>query len=628
MKRKTSGIPTRIYEYGCLPPTQGAEQIDAQILAAHRYYNVLIEIERGRREKYAELLAQHNNVAPLHAVVEALEATIEARRTVIKTARTRNKRGSKELSTETAPLKAEVTELSARIKLARAELKKAKLGAKEDPVLVEKLDTARKATLAKIRAARAECGVYWGTYQLVEEAVATSRRFPTPPHFKKFDGAGRVGVQLQGGFYLKELFSCEDLRFQMQPVPEDAWTGSRGEQKKKTRTVVRVRINTDDKRNPVWAELPVVLHRPLPADADIKFARVYRRRIGPAHVLTKNGRNVPTWKWFLQIVLESKEFFAPPKTSTAARPTLSIDLGWRGYDNGKPLPGIRLGYWTDSEGAHGELLVPENIVKRLEFTYHLHGIKEDNFNAMKAQLSSWLKTVPTLPDWLKEKTANLAQWKSPGRMIGLLSQWTKARFEGDSAPVEWVPPWRAKALETEGKVLGVPANALPRTLDMVGWLTEWRRQDEHLWSWEAHQRGRVLRYRREIYRNLSVGFAKKYGRIVVEELDLRDFASYPKPEDGPKSEDESSRHHRTQAAPSEFRGALKEAAEKHGVHYKYVNPKNTTRTCNSCGVLNIWKAAKAIHHTCSGCGKNFDQDQNAALNILALDAAPKTEVRA
>ena len=42
-------MPRRVYQFGLLPPTDGADQVRAQLRAAHEYRNDLVAIERGRR---------------------------------------------------------------------------------------------------------------------------------------------------------------------------------------------------------------------------------------------------------------------------------------------------------------------------------------------------------------------------------------------------------------------------------------------------------------------------------------------------------------------------------------------------------------------------------------------------
>jgi hypothetical protein len=46
----------RVYKYGCLAPTAGADMVRAQLRAAHEYRNDLIAIERGRRWAMRQIL--------------------------------------------------------------------------------------------------------------------------------------------------------------------------------------------------------------------------------------------------------------------------------------------------------------------------------------------------------------------------------------------------------------------------------------------------------------------------------------------------------------------------------------------------------------------------------------------
>jgi hypothetical protein len=49
----------------------------------------------------------------------------------------------------------------------------------------------------------------------------------------------------------------------------------------------------------------------------------------------------------------------------------------------------------------------------------------------------------------------------------------------------------------------------------------------------------------------------------------------------------------------------------------YVPMKNTTKECQACGSIEEWDQGKVLHHTCSKCGLRWDQDDNAAQNLLS-----------
>ncbi len=58
-------------------------------------------------------------------------------------------------------------------------------------------------------------------------------------------------------------------------------------------------------------------------------------------------------------------------------------------------------------------------------------------------------------------------------------------------------------------------------------------------------------------------------------------------------------------------------AERDGLHFHQVNPKDTSQTCSCCGLKSPKKLSLAIRtFNCGYCGFSLDRDQNAALNIL------------
>ena len=63
-------------------------------------------------------------------------------------------------------------------------------------------------------------------------------------------------------------------------------------------------------------------------------------------------------------------------------------------------------------------------------------------------------------------------------------------------------------------------------------------------------------------------------------------------------------------------------AERDGLHFHKVDPKNTSQTCSSCGQKSPKKLTLAIRtFDCQYCGTSLDRDHNAARNILFKAAA-------
>ncbi|RKU09342.1 hypothetical protein C6503_21370 [Candidatus Poribacteria bacterium] len=63
-------------------------------------------------------------------------------------------------------------------------------------------------------------------------------------------------------------------------------------------------------------------------------------------------------------------------------------------------------------------------------------------------------------------------------------------------------------------------------------------------------------------------------------------------------------------------------AERDGLHFHQVDPKNTSQTCSCCGQKSPKKLSLAIRtFRCQFCGNTMDRDHNAAQNILLKAAA-------
>jgi putative transposase len=66
---------------------------------------------------------------------------------------------------------------------------------------------------------------------------------------------------------------------------------------------------------------------------------------------------------------------------------------------------------------------------------------------------------------------------------------------------------------------------------------------------------------------------------------------------------------------AKFLGYLEYKAERAGVHFVRVDPRNTSQKCSGCGAL-VFKSLAMRTHACTECGLVIDRDWNAARNIL------------
>lgn len=554
-------MKTLVYQYGLRAPTAGAVLVDQQLSLAHRYYNKLIEIERGRREAVhdaqmcvADLEAAEQAVLDCEGALATAESALKATRA---TARRR---------AETQDQIADVKAARQRLRDARAARKTCKEQHRTNPDLLLAYKAINEATLATTKRARAECGCYWGTYLMVERAVDAARKSITPPTFRRWTGDGLLAVQLQKGLDVDSALGCADTRLQL-TVPAKA-----GRRRGKTKHgILRMRVSSESGA-PVWAEWPMIYHRDLPAQAKIQWATVTRRRIA--------GKD----RWRVQITIQMPEDWQQKPEVEGGH--VAVEMSWRLRGNT-----LRVGYYLDHEGEGEELLLDSSIPPGLRQVEDLRAIRDMRMDDMRKELRDKLRGI-ALPEWFVERTKTMHAWRAAGRFAALAIMWRVQRFDGD--------------------------------VDAFELLEGWRKKDKHLWSFEANLRDKVLARRRDQYRVLAADLAGRYHTLILPRFDLRTFATHAANVEDPDLAVTAQRYQQRVAAPSELRSALVAAFVGRGgriVEIDYKDKKGDihrkTRACHNCGSVEHWDAGAELEHTCSACGAHWDQDRNACWNLLA-----------
>jgi Putative transposase DNA-binding domain len=552
----------RVYKYGLRDPVGNADLVSDQISKAHRYYNVLIEIERNRRAGVREVLSGHPDAAMLEARVAELKQSVEAARLSIRAQRAGEQRRAED------PLdRAAVRALRDELKQARAAAKDARRAVAQDPTVKAALGAIEERAKERVREERGRCGVYWGTYLLCEAAAEQAAKSVTDPTFRRWDGSGAVGVQLQGGAPVDAVVGSDsDTRLQIGFVPAEAYL-TRSGRRNQTRTPLRLRVGSDG-RDPIWAEWPMILHRPIPAGAIIKRAVVHRRR-----------RDCRRWEWSVSITVDESGCARRPSPDGGA---CSINLGWCLREGGA----LRVGYVVGDDGHEEEILIPASVRDRFRHADAIRGVRDRNLDEMRPVLSALLAALDVPSAFAERVTTPIALWRSPGRFASLAFWWRAHRFAGDEA-----------------------AYAL---------LEAWRYRDEHLQRYEAGLRRAEL-HRRDVYRNAAARLASRYRTIVLDGTDLRAMQRSPAPE-SERTEIAPVKLQQRDAAPSELRLALASAfGPERSVEIAGEAGTPGITELHTCGSVETWdRAASGRLHTCSRCGETYDQDANACRNLLRL----------
>mgnify|MGYP001626259569 CR=1 FL=1 len=121
----------------------------------------------------------------------------------------------------------------------------------------------------------------------------------------------------------------------------------------------------------------------------------------------------------------------------------------------------------------------------------------------------------------------------------------------------------------------------------------------------------------ESFTNLVILHAKAYNcdAIAIEDLKFKDL---------PDWKNKRLRRIFSIWFYSKFEDRLRHKAQREGIKVLSVNPFNTSQVCHECGSKS---KANRLEFACESCGKHFDRDYNASVNIglKALTLACKTK---
>ena len=578
MKRKTSTTPTKIWSFGALAPTTNGELLLEQLFLGGRYYNTLIEVEQRRRKSYRDA---RSTACPTLAALEAeyLQLSTELKVGIDSLPKTK---GKKVLTPQLKELKERCKSVSTRMKAERQAFAKNKSASAD-------IARGNETSHAESIAGRDATELYWGSYLLIEKQIEQARKSKLDPRFRRFEGNGRVGVQLQGGLSLPELLSGTDTRLRLVARQSVAKV-----KKPKAQHEVHIRVGSDG-RKPIWAVLPVVIHREIPADAKIQWAWIKIKNVGGVR------------KFFLQIAMESDTFDL--RHSPRGSGVVAINFGWRALEDGSR----RVAYAVDDNGEEQEFAIPAKIESKLAFADSLRSARDLHFEEARRALGAHMATHE-VPEWLTEATEHLWHWRSPKKLAKVASRLTEELLQGNDSANRW----RTERLAAVPKKdLFAPATEVFTWLGggktsmrmLAVYLELWRRKNRHLWEWEAHQRENALAHRNELFRIWSRRLADRYSEIRIEDFDLRKMAKTPDPEE--ESKHKGFRSARAVAAPGEFRAKLVEVS---GAKIVKAPAHGNTVICHECGHANERSMLRVV--TCGGCAATWDQDANNCKNQL------------
>lgn len=154
----------------------------------------------------------------------------------------------------------------------------------------------------------------------------------------------------------------------------------------------------------------------------------------------------------------------------------------------------------------------------------------------------------------------------------------------------------------------------------VSRLIQWRRLHKRLLDVMDGTRAKQLRRRREIYRLWTHQIASRYGLIRYEQIDLARLAKVKRSETAEPEMPQKVRSQRQRAAIHSLLTELVHQAGKQGVLTEAIAGPSTM-LCHACGEVTGQRDRASRRWECEHCGREWDQDVNAAINLCRADTS-------
>jgi hypothetical protein len=558
-----SATESLVYQYGCpawydLPPelvtgswsveegSEGPQGPPGQLLLASRLWNRLVEVQQTHEKERAAIWGSVPEVAATQAAHDVTQAALDACYARI--------RGSRREDQTTVPRdddRAALTPAKAAAVAARAARDAART--KALPGLRKQFTAAKQARADAIRSLYGEfsaMGLGWGTFndiakpasgrferavKKVDEARVQGNAAELRP--RHFDGTGTLTVQVMGGAgvpprTIPALNSGTHTRSGvMRLAPWADPTAGRPKGKARHGTLA-LTIGRSRDLGPLHVEIPVIVDRYIPADAEVREVKVTRFRQGA--------------RYRVRIAIVCTQPFRPrPGTGGP----VAVWLDWRAAGGGwvavahvasaAPLPPV-------PQGAAAIVRVAEDRMTA-EVRYHpawrkllgrdrdIQRTRDQNLNMLRDRIVTALKSNPSLAATVRADPAEAGRWQSPIRFAQMAARW-------------------------------------PTDDSLHDDLAEWRARDRHLLEFQAHETAQVLAARKDAYRCVAKWLSEAASAMEIDSTKLAAARRTPPDDQEDPHAARGARRLLHDAAPGEFRAAVLSAAARRGI------PVTTTTT--------------------------------------------------
>ena len=567
-------MATRVYKYGLVPIGYLAQEARDELWRANKLWNTLVAIHRESQELRDDALrAASVEYSALLDDLDAKNAEIGEAFVVLR--QVRQEQGTKDESNPA--LKAERATID-RLKKERNELygplKKARQAATKSIDSKKLNDDFNSKFLAAVRIESS--GLYGHTAVEVgrnfKEARDKALKSGATLRFHRFDGTGYYQFRFRRKGFNVDGVSFAELFAQSETDGRRLIFLNKDETRKKTRVRVRATlVGGLVKSTHVYQEFDLILHRPIPDDAQIQNGKI---------VVTRAGDR---FKYDLCLTLRLPD--TPLLQPNMLKGTIGVDVGFR--KKGDTI----IVATSSSEDVHEkpkEFVVPEEIISSLTHVIDLQSELDETAEALGKSVTADLRSNP-----LPEEHGKYRLWSAVANRPAHVT----LSFETAYKFALW--------LNHE------PDNFTKEVRDKFFY---WWKGNSRKFRELHNLRRKALLSRKHFYRQIASEMVAQKKLIVLEDIDLTVFAET---RDKNTKLSNKARAQRFLASLSELKGAIKNAADREGVPVVEVNPAYTSKTCSACGCIN--KDLKAEKEwTCPSCGVVHDRDVNAAANLTNM----------
>ncbi len=554
-----------VRNYGLLAPDNWGDDCQEQLFLMNKFWNQLVEIDRADRAKYREIVAQDAGVSWLESNLAETSAQIIA----LSAERKKLRAAKRSKNVDDSLLAERIKTLRESERAIKSDLKELRSASR----LAHKpaLDALNELRKDAVKQARNSSGLWWGNYNAVaesyEQARAKAMKIGVNLRFHRFDGSGRFVNQIQGGVGVSDFMAGNHTVAWIDHEPKPI-KGRDGIDRQRLHVTVYTGFDENGNRYRRTLSFPIVVHRAFPELIDgrpvtIKTLQVMRKRVG-----------FGKFEWSATITATTDAEVMPHRGTIAA----GINIGWK-----REGQSLRVATVADTAGTIEHFRIPAKWQADMDCVELLRADIDDATNAMFSALLS------AQPD-----SELLNRAKRPH--YGLI-----AKFAHESG----IRPMQNAHTLSKSRVLESIAK-LP-AIDSLPCYLAWARCKEREF---VGMKGRLLKQRKNIYRNIADKISKNYSVVT---MDNADYAKMARLELANGSENELiqvARANRFRASPSELRLSIEQAVGKRGGQVERVNQRNE---CADCGRPD---RQEAIIWECGNCGAMYDQDENMARLLI------------